>query len=550
MKKITFLIVFIFTLVTFGQCAGNILVIGPARRGVALDGPSTYTVFNKTAAYKGHEAHRIMRINNQQLSRARINISAYNGSHSYCDVIFNINNRRFVAISRLAPFRQGSGSISIPVSVLQYGQDLRVVSFVDTFAPTSWVKVSLTVYNHYVNPQQPSYPPTPGILVNINTANVNELSRLQGVGVTRARAIVDWRYRHGRFNSIHQLASVPGFSMTMVNRLTPYITISGGYKPPTPPNPHNNNVDRIIKRAENAATYKRGDDILINGARRVRSLKGLLKLSAHAHYRTTTDQILAIISRGTGQLQDLPTYNQIQRTFNQYSTYVTGDNMLKAIKFHVNNATDSIKLSILANYRETSKELLLYVKQNYRRMNNYPSARQLVNFSSQASSYQIGDDILITGSPMMHNQYDFDTLIDAATYRTTKEQIRKIRQQMYGYNNGYNNGHGNVYSAPRNGRRRENLVEEVESKDKFIFSKDAIEDIGKIYEIKEPTIKAEEISEMSIDRIRTLSKSYRDKKIKHSPRNLKSIIKLKEKVNALKLSGQVEDIDDVVENLK
>jgi competence protein ComEA len=47
--------------------------------------------------------------------------------------------------------------------------------------------------------------------VNINTADATTLSReLQGIGMKRAQAIVEYRQKHGPFKSVDELALVKG----------------------------------------------------------------------------------------------------------------------------------------------------------------------------------------------------------------------------------------------------------------------------------------------------------------------------------------------------
>ena len=57
--------------------------------------------------------------------------------------------------------------------------------------------------------------------VNINTADAEQLaSNLQGIGATRAAAIVAYRQEHGEFNSVDELMRVKGIgeSTLEVNR--------------------------------------------------------------------------------------------------------------------------------------------------------------------------------------------------------------------------------------------------------------------------------------------------------------------------------------------
>ena len=46
--------------------------------------------------------------------------------------------------------------------------------------------------------------------VNINTANVDQLDGLKGIGPTKAKAIVDYRQKNGPFKSVDDLQNVPG----------------------------------------------------------------------------------------------------------------------------------------------------------------------------------------------------------------------------------------------------------------------------------------------------------------------------------------------------
>ncbi|MEW6500752.1 MAG: ComEA family DNA-binding protein [Thermodesulfobacteriota bacterium] len=61
--------------------------------------------------------------------------------------------------------------------------------------------------------------------VNINTANVQELSTLSGIGPAKAQAIVEYREKNGQFKSVKDLARVKGIGPKTVQKLGTEITI-------------------------------------------------------------------------------------------------------------------------------------------------------------------------------------------------------------------------------------------------------------------------------------------------------------------------------------
>jgi len=72
-------------------------------------------------------------------------------------------------------------------------------------------------------------PEKPGVEfpININTASEEDLTALPGIGETRARSIVEWRRKHGRFQSAADLLQVPGIGEATLEGLLDYITVGG-----------------------------------------------------------------------------------------------------------------------------------------------------------------------------------------------------------------------------------------------------------------------------------------------------------------------------------
>ncbi len=61
--------------------------------------------------------------------------------------------------------------------------------------------------------------------ININSATVQQLDSLPGVGPAKAAAILRYRSEHGPFSSVEQLGQVPGFGPAAVERLLDRLTV-------------------------------------------------------------------------------------------------------------------------------------------------------------------------------------------------------------------------------------------------------------------------------------------------------------------------------------
>ncbi len=61
--------------------------------------------------------------------------------------------------------------------------------------------------------------------VDLNTATLEQLDTLPGVGPVMAGRILDWRTQHGRFASVDQLREVSGIGDRTFERLAPLVTV-------------------------------------------------------------------------------------------------------------------------------------------------------------------------------------------------------------------------------------------------------------------------------------------------------------------------------------
>jgi competence protein ComEA len=66
-------------------------------------------------------------------------------------------------------------------------------------------------------------PPAPP--VNLNTATLEQLDTLDGVGPGIAQRILDYREQHGGFRRVEELGEVPGIGAKRLATLTPLVTV-------------------------------------------------------------------------------------------------------------------------------------------------------------------------------------------------------------------------------------------------------------------------------------------------------------------------------------
>jgi competence protein ComEA len=59
--------------------------------------------------------------------------------------------------------------------------------------------------------------------VNVNTATMDELISLPGIGEKRAQAILDMRKQKGGFKSVDELTEVKGIGPANLEKLRPYL---------------------------------------------------------------------------------------------------------------------------------------------------------------------------------------------------------------------------------------------------------------------------------------------------------------------------------------
>lgn len=64
--------------------------------------------------------------------------------------------------------------------------------------------------------------------ININTATVEQLKQIKGIGDVIALRIIEYRNQIGQFQHVEELLDVKGIGEKTLEKIRPYITIEGG----------------------------------------------------------------------------------------------------------------------------------------------------------------------------------------------------------------------------------------------------------------------------------------------------------------------------------
>jgi len=62
--------------------------------------------------------------------------------------------------------------------------------------------------------------------IDLNTATLEQLEQLPGIGPSTAKAIIQFRKKSGPFKRVEDLLAIHGISKARLEKLRPYVTVS------------------------------------------------------------------------------------------------------------------------------------------------------------------------------------------------------------------------------------------------------------------------------------------------------------------------------------
>lgn len=126
--------------------------------------------------------------------------------------------------SRVYQAIEAAGGLTAEADVRTLNQAAELEDGVALFVPAVNQEIPAEFSPGEIPPAQRSMP---DLLVNINTASLEELESLPEIGPELAQRIIAHRSENGPFRSIEAIQDVPGIGVTIFGRIQGLITVAG-----------------------------------------------------------------------------------------------------------------------------------------------------------------------------------------------------------------------------------------------------------------------------------------------------------------------------------
>jgi competence protein ComEA len=131
------------------------------------------------------------------------------------------------AISAAGGFTAQADDTSLNLAAsLQDGSQIQVPNQTQAEAPLQTSEFTSNVPKNPSKPTTPSEAPPSVILININTASLEELETLSGIGPVTAEKIIAFREENGAFTSIEEIQKVSGIGPATYDKIKAFITVT------------------------------------------------------------------------------------------------------------------------------------------------------------------------------------------------------------------------------------------------------------------------------------------------------------------------------------
>lgn len=171
------------------------------------------TQFVQTASSELRQSTVVSEIEDQAEPAARLYVHVCGAVQQPGVYTLDADARVFEAIEAAGGFTEDAAEESInQARILVDGEEL--------YVPTREELLSSSTGS------QPAVPAQDDGKVNINTADVQELTTLTGIGETRARAIIAWREQNGGFSAPEDLKNIDGIADKTYEKIKDRITVN------------------------------------------------------------------------------------------------------------------------------------------------------------------------------------------------------------------------------------------------------------------------------------------------------------------------------------